>query len=257
MRRIALILVALTALAGAVEARAARVVYTVAPEADVSLPFWCDWSYDWEERCYRDFSDRLSVGGDEDKVWRSALRFPLGGVPPGSVVDSATLSLWFDGVCLAPRKTEQPCPLPRYTLDVHPILGPDWFREREVDTGPPADQATLSTAAPRRVSWDVTGLVADWVQNDVPNNGLLLKLAEGEERFLASGPKFPSSEFADPGLRPLLEVTYLAPGPVAPAAAYECRGTMMRSCRSPPTAASASRRSSSSSTSSSSSRSRS
>jgi hypothetical protein len=219
MRRIALILVALAALGGALEARAARLVYTAAPAADVSLPFRCDWGYDWDERCYRDFSDRLSVGGDEDKVWRSALRFPLDGVPPGAVVDSATVSLWFDGVCLAPRKTEQPCPPRTYTIDVNPILSPDWFREREVDIGSLADQATLWAAAPQRVSWDVTSLVGDWVRNDVPNNGLLLKLAEGEERFLVSGPKLPSSEFADPALRPQLEVTYLSQSPAGAAVA--------------------------------------
>ena len=216
MRRITLILAALAALAalsGAVDAHAARLVYTEVPSADVSLPFWCDWSYDWEERCYRDFSDRLSVGGDDDKVWRSALRFPLSGVPPGSVVDSATLSLSFDGVCLAPRKKEQACPARGYTIDVHPVLSPDWFREREVDIGPLADQASFWAGAPRRLSWDVTGVVGDWVQHGVPNNGLLLKLAEGEERYLVSGPKLPSSEFADPELRPLLEVTYLTPDP--------------------------------------------
>jgi hypothetical protein len=257
MRRIAPILVALAALAGAVDAHGGRFTFRTAPTADVSLPFWCDWSYDWEERCYRDFSERLSVGGDEDKVWRSALRFPLGGVPPGSVVDFATLSVAFDGVCLAPRRKQQPCPTQRYTLDVHPVLSPDWFREREVDIGPSADQASLWTGAPQRVSWDVTGLVGDWVERGVPNNGLLLKLADGEERFRASGPKFPSSEFADPELRPLLEVTYLTPDLAHLPVVDDSRGTMMRSCRSPPTGASASRHSSSSSTSSSSSPSRS
>jgi hypothetical protein len=40
------------------------------------LPFWCDWGYDWAERCYRLDGAWLGVGGGEpDKVWRSALRF--------------------------------------------------------------------------------------------------------------------------------------------------------------------------------------
>jgi hypothetical protein len=42
----------------------------IAPSADGSFPFWCDWGYDWDERCYSDFSHRLSIGGDVDKVWR-------------------------------------------------------------------------------------------------------------------------------------------------------------------------------------------
>jgi hypothetical protein len=210
MTWIALALAALLAFAGAASARTQPVVHRAAPSADASLPFLCDWGYDWDERCYRDFSDRLAVGGDEDKVWRSALRFPLGAIPRGSVVDSATLSLSFDGVCLAPRKTEQPCPARVYTIDVHPVLSRDWFREREVDFGPLAEQASFWAGAPQRVSWDVTNLVIDWV-GGTPNHGLLLKLAEGDEDFLVSGPRFPSSEFADAELRPTLEVTYLPP----------------------------------------------
>jgi hypothetical protein len=191
---------------------AAGAVQRVAPTADASLPFRCDWGYDWDERCYRDFSDRLAVGGDVDKAWRSALRFPLEGIPHGAVIDSAMLSLSFDGVCLGPRKTDLPCPARVYTIDVHPILSHDWFREREVDIGPLADQASLWTAAPRVVSWDVTDLVTDWVERGLPNNGLLLKLADVEEGFLVSGPRLPSSEFAEVGSRPVLEVAYRVPG---------------------------------------------
>ncbi len=209
MKWIALALVALAVTAGPAGAGTRATVFRTAPSADLSLPFSCDWGYDWDERCYRDASDRLAIGGDVDKLWRSALRFPLGAIPRGSVVDSATLSLSFDGVCLAPSKTERPCPARIYTVDVHPVLSRDWSREREVDFGPVADQASFWTGAPRRVSWDVTNLVTDWVEHGAPNDGLLLKLAEGEEDFSVSGPKLPSAEFADVGLRPMLEVTYL------------------------------------------------
>ena len=50
-----------------------------------------------------------------------------------------------------------------------------------------------------------------WVEFGMPNNGLLLKLADGQEDFFVSGPRVPSSEFADPAHRPALEVTYLPP----------------------------------------------
>ncbi len=209
MKWIALTLVALVVSAGPAGAATNSIVYRTSPSADVSLPFWCDWGYDWDERCYRDFSDRVAIGGDADKVWRSALRFPLSAIPPGSVVDSATLFLSFDGVCLAPRKTEQPCPARSYTVDIHPVLSRDGFREREVDFGPLAEQGSFWAGAPQRLSWDVTNLVIDWVQHGAPNHGLLLKLADAEEDFLVSGPRLPSSEFANGELRPLLEVTYL------------------------------------------------
>ena len=135
----------------------------------------------------------------------------MSAIPPGSIVDSATLSLSFDGVCLGPRKTELTCAPRVYTIDVHPVRSRDWFREREVDIGPLADQASFWAGAPRTLSWDVTNLVTDWVEHWEPNHGLLLKLAEGEEQFAVSGPKLPSSEFADPALRPVLEVTFHMP----------------------------------------------
>jgi hypothetical protein len=204
-----LVAIALAALWLGGAARAA--VISIPVEADVGLPFWCDWSYDWEERCWRDFSDRLSVGGDADKVWRSALRFPLDTIPRGSVVLSATLLLSFDGVCHAPRKTERRCPKRGYTIDVHPIFSADWFHEREVDIGPLAARASFWAGTPQRLSWDVTDLVIEWVEYGAPNDGLLLKLADGQEDFFVSGPKLPSAEFRDAALRPALEVTYFQP----------------------------------------------
>jgi hypothetical protein len=211
MKWIVLTLAALVVTAAPAGAQTEAIVYRAGPSADASLPFWCDWGYDWEERCWRDFSDRLSVGGDEDKVWRSALHFPLSAIPDGSVVFDATLSLSFDGVCLAPRKTDRPCPARNYTIDVHPIIGGDWLREREVEIGPLVAQRLFWAGTPQRLAWDVTDLVVEWVESGAPNDGLLLKLADAEEEFHVSGPKLPSSEFANPGLRPALEVIYLPP----------------------------------------------
>jgi hypothetical protein len=211
MQWIALTLVALVVGAAPARAEVAPTVYRTPPTADVSLPFWCDWGYDWDERCWRDFSDRLSVGGDVDKVWRSALHFAVSGIPDGSVVVDATLSLSFDGVCVAPRKTSRPCPTRTYTIDVHPVYSRDWLHEREVEIGPLVARGQFWAGPPQRLFWDVTDLVVEWVEAGAPNDGLLLKLADGEEDFLVSGPQLPSSEFANAALRPALEVTYLPP----------------------------------------------
>lgn len=208
MKRIALLLVALVAAVGPAGAATEVTTYRTVPSADAGMPFWCDWGYDWDERCYRDLSDRLPVGGEADKVWRSALRFPLSPIPRNVYVQTATLYLSFDGVCQGPRKTERPCPARSYTIDVHSVLSPDWFREREVEIGPRYAQATFWAGTPQRLSWDVTDLVIDWVEHGMPNDGLLLKLAESEEDFNVSGPRLPSSEFANAALRPVLEVTY-------------------------------------------------
>lgn len=208
MKPLAFVLVALAVAVSPARAEPGAVYRTVASE-DVSLPFWCDWGYDWNERCYRDFSSRLSVGGEDDKVWRAALRFPLAAIPSGAVVLSATLLVSFDGICLGPRKTERPCPARSYTIDVHPILGSDWFHEREVDIGHLLAERSFWARTPQRLSWDVTDQVVEWVEYGAQNDGLLLKLAEGEEDFSVSGPRFPSSEYPDTALRPALEVRYL------------------------------------------------
>ena len=209
MRAVALILLAFVLAAGPARADTDTRVLRVAPSADVSLPYWCDWSYDWEARCWRDFSDRFSIGGDEDKVWRAAIGFPLATIPSGSAVLSATLHLSFDGVCLGPRKSERPCPPRAYTIDIHPILGADWFHEREVDIGPLVAEGSFWTEDWQRLQFDVTDQVIEWVEHGAPNDGLLLKLADREEEYGVGGPRLPSAEFADASRRPLLEVTYM------------------------------------------------
>src|SRR2546421_8354662 len=101
--RFASVLVAALALAGSAHAADLRVV-TLSPVEDVSMPFWCSWGYDWDERCYRDDFDRLGVGGVDDKVWRSGVHFSLAALPPQAMVVTAELSLWYDRTCVAPLR---------------------------------------------------------------------------------------------------------------------------------------------------------
>jgi hypothetical protein len=209
--RIVLALVLALALAGAARASDLRVVTLPAAE-DVSLPFWCDWSYDWEERCYRDDSTRLGVGGVHDSVWRAALRFSLASLPPGSYVVTAELSLWYDRTCVAPRRGTGPCDGRGLQLDAHPIFTPRWLAERELEFGPAVAAAALDPFAPAGwLVWDLTDIVSDWHSGGLPNDGVLLKLADAEEDFDSSGPFFPSSSYAQASLRPRLTVWY-APG---------------------------------------------
>jgi hypothetical protein len=206
---VALFLTALVLAAPAVAAAEVRVA-VLPPVEDVSLPFFCDWGYDWDERCYRDDSARLALGGEPDKVWRSALRFSLGAIPAGAPVVAAELSLWYDGTCVGPRKTFRPCDGRAFALDAHRILTPRWFSEREVEIDPVAYGAELDALAqPQWVTFDVTDLVAAWQDGSVPNNGLLLQLADDEEAFDVPGPSLPSSSFPDLSLRPRLTVWWL------------------------------------------------
>src|ERR671914_48866 len=118
--RFLVVLVALGALFLPPSAGAATVA--VRPSADVGLPFWCDWGYDWEERCYVDDGQRLPVGGVDDKVWRAALRFPLGRIPATATITSARVRLVHDGRCVAPRLRTVPCEGGSFWLDAHRIV---------------------------------------------------------------------------------------------------------------------------------------
>src|SRR5438105_15905276 len=116
--RFALVVIAALVLAGSAQADL-RIV-TLQPVQDLSLPFWCDWGYDWAERCYRDDSERLGVGGVGDKVWRAGLRFSLDVLPPQATVVTAELSLWYDRTCVAPWRRTRPCDGRGFELEAHP-----------------------------------------------------------------------------------------------------------------------------------------
>ena len=195
--------------AGVVPATAAGGSFVRPPVEDLGMPFWCDWGYDWDERCYTDNTARLPVGGVNDKVWRGALRFSLDGLPAGARVTGAHLDLYFDGSCVGPRRRVGPCLAVHYSVDAHAIRSASWTKEREVDFDPVAVASTTdSTGFVGWSSWDLTDLVSAWATGAVPNRGVLLKLAEEEEDFGVSGPYFPSSSFLTSALRPRLVVVY-------------------------------------------------
>ena len=208
----ALVLALIAALVASISGASAVGTHVVrlAAAQDVSLPFGCAWGYDWDERCYRDDGARLPVGGDENKLWRAALRFSTSSVPPGSEVVRASLHLFHDGRCLGPRKTTRACDATEYALAAHPIMSPEWFRERELEFDPAVSEAELGAAErPQQLSLDVTALVADWIAGSRPNAGVLLRLTNDYEDYGMGGPSLPSSSFAQETARPQLEITYV------------------------------------------------
>jgi TGF-beta propeptide len=197
------------ALGGVAHAADIQVVSLPAAQ-DVSLPFMCSWGYDWEERCYRDDFDRLEVGGVDDKVWRSALRFSLGSIPAGATVVTAELWLRYDRTCVAPRRRTVACSGAPFDLEARPIYTSRWESEREVAFGPAVSWTGLEPGAdPQWLVLDVTDLVGDWHSGGLANNGLLVKLVDDEEAYGAGGPAFPSSSFPDRTVRPRLEVWFM------------------------------------------------
>jgi hypothetical protein len=208
--RLLLFVVAALAFVLAPAGRAGTVV--LAPVADISLPFVCSWGYDWEERCRHDDGPRLLIGGDVDKLWRAALRFSLAPIPPGSSIVDARLELWYDGACVGPGRTVVACPWRPFTLTANPIWSPNWLKERELDFDDPMSTLVLAAGArPGWLSWDFVDIVSEWWWGHRANEGVLLRVAEGET-FLSSGPAPPSSSHSLPWRRPRLVVTYAAMG---------------------------------------------
>jgi hypothetical protein len=210
----ALVLAALVALA---TGRAAALppdtrVVSLAPVEDVSLPFGCDWSYDWDARCVRDDSPRLPVGGDAGREWGAALRFSLDALPPGSGIHQGRLTLHHDGTCIGRWGKDAPCPPRTYALEAYALLDQDWTHEREVAFDPtPVARAVLADAStPAAIVFDVGDLVLAWFDDELPLAGILVRLAPIEP-WASGGPKLASSTFRVPELRPRLDVAYVPP----------------------------------------------
>ena len=211
MRFVPLLLLVMLALGAAGASRASDLQTVSLPVAqDVSLPFMCSWGYDWEERCYRDDFDRLEVGGVDDKVWRSALRFSLASIPASATVVTAELWVKYDRTCVAPRRRTVPCTGLGFDLEARPIYTARWESEREVAFGPAISWAQVEPdAGAEWLVFDVADLVGDWRSGGLANDGLLLKLVDDEEAYDGGGPAFPSSSYPDAAVRPRLEVWYM------------------------------------------------
>jgi hypothetical protein len=201
------LLVLLAAAAFAAPAGASLEAVVLTPDDDVSLPFLCNWGYDWQERCYRDDPGRLEVGGAGDKVWRSALRFPLDGLPVSATVVTAELWLRYDGTCTAPLRRTVACDGRGFSLEARPIYTPNWYARREVAFGPAVAWADVEPGAgPEWLVWDLTDTVADWFGGSVENDGVLVKLVDEQEDTTVGGPAVPSSSYPDSEVRPRLVV---------------------------------------------------
>lgn len=161
----------------------------------------------------------------------AVLKFDMSSIPPGAVVQVATLRL---GLVKSDAITAEP-----YSIGVHKIVGANPVIGRatgytadginrwtpsgcchknvpmaQANISPAYDVQPIDTTAGTRI-WTVTRLVQEWIADPAHNVGLLINadatVRAGRYRYFAS------VEHPDAALRPVLEVVYTLPsGPWYP-----------------------------------------
>ena len=167
-------------------------------------------------------------------------------VPPGTPIESAVLSLYHvrntDAGDDRPQEVnvyrvtspwtegtgDNPYPEPGYAPDgaTWTLAGPGIPWKTAGGDFDPARQASATAppfSNPDWVSWDVTGLVGEWMNGGAPNHGLMLRRRRnGEHRFA-------SRNAAVPGQRPRLIIGTMQSLPPPIATTSPCRALSNRS----------------------------
>ncbi len=191
----------------------------------------------WQENSQLGGWDLLGLYYGEQEHHRILVRFDLSSVPPGTPIESAVLSLYHvrntDAGDDRPQEVnvyrvtspwtegtgDNPYPEPGYAPDgaTWTLAGPGIPWKTAGGDFDPARQASATAppfSNPDWVSWDVTGLVGEWMNGGAPNHGLMLRAGGGE--WLEH--RFASRNAAVPGQRPRLIIRYGAiptPTPIA------------------------------------------
>ncbi|WP_455368620.1 DNRLRE domain-containing protein [[Eubacterium] cellulosolvens] len=157
--------------------------------------------------------------GSTSFVARSIVQFDLSSIPAGSKINSAYLQMYYFSAPLGN-------PAGR-TYNVYRLsedwteLGSTWNSR---DTGIPwttpggvwtTEDSTSSIVPPsvgQWMSWDVTGIVQDWIENGQPNNGFIIRDPNDGVAGVDAAARFSTKE--NTANWPVLKIDYELPGPV-------------------------------------------
>lgn len=151
----------------------------------------------------------LKVGYKQTNA--ALVQFDLSGIPAGAVIDQARLEVYATGwggadITFGAYAVLTPWVEGQATWN-QAAAGSPWAAAGCNDTASDrraVPQASVTTAGPSRwYSFDVAGLVQEWVNGSLVNNGVLLRAEFSNFAFF-----FASNEYADAALRPRLVVTY-------------------------------------------------
>ena len=204
-------LIAMVALVLGASVVARADIVTLYPTADVRLVNYTD----WENGNVNDAYLSTNNTSGPTNIQRSLLMFDLSGIPAGSTINSATLTVEAQGQTLGGASSENDA---HNRIEVYRLTqawvetqaswnssswGNLWATAGGDYTGPVGGYAA-STQDPNNVNgyeftWEVATLVADWVTNGLTNNGLLI-LGAGTNTVLYRSTSFPDGDTTDPKL---------------------------------------------------------
>jgi hypothetical protein len=185
----------------------------------------------WEPDKNFGLIDLLQVrSGDTDYTKRIIIKFDLSAMPSGSIILSAYLQLYYYSYSQgdpagrtynAYRVTEDwvegdgpPGTKGATWNDADKFVPDPWAIPGGVWTSEDVASSIVPPATGQWMSWDVTGIVKDWIENGHSNYGfIILDPNDGVSSTDASA-RFYSREFTTAGLRPVLKIDWLPSAPV-------------------------------------------
>lgn len=170
--------------------------------------------------CTSNFGGYTELRINNDGRQKTLLRFDVSSIPRGSIVESATLSLWQNtykkndlfsirvGVYKVLRHWEaNEATWCKATSSVPwEVCGADGDSDRSKAAVDEVLIGVVSQITERK--WNVRELVQEWVNHPEQNEGLILIGSGNAQEF-----RFYSMEYSDPNRQPRLEVVYQLPTP--------------------------------------------
>ncbi len=152
--------------------------------------------------------NRLLIATNSGNQAHPLLRFDLSALPSGIEVRSATLTLSLTQLSSGNSGGAEVHRVTRAWAEnqanwLQASGAANWTTPGGEFETEPAASATVDSAQPGPVQWDITDLVGDWVAGAVPNEGLLIRVSPG-----VAGAQFASSDHEDAAQHPTLTVTY-------------------------------------------------
>jgi hypothetical protein len=173
--------------------------------------------------CFFGPNSRLHVGTTPTQVYRSLVAFDVMSIPWHSLIQDATLSLYYDACVWS----DTYCATTYHNIQLHRLSAGPWTAWNTGAASATWDWAeanhdlTSLVTVLRLAGWpdegwhdfnnpELTALVQRWVRSETPNYGFMLRLAD--ETPYSGGPDYYSGQatgvFSD--ARPVFEVTYTA-----------------------------------------------